>query len=171
MIAAVKLYPDVNEAVRTNKASVPLLIVSIIICGVVMGLVMSIYTKEWSRRFPWSYLLVFTFTTCESFVFAYMCSHYPTVNVLSSAGLTLLVTFVLSLAACITNTLDRRCFACIGYPLTLLVVVASVVTARYYIEFTEWWHPMVIGLCCALWGFFLTCDVPNIQDKYNVYYG
>ena len=142
--------------------------VSLVICGVIMGLVMSEYTRAWSRRFPWSYLLVFTFSTFESFLFAYMCSSYPTINVLSSVGLTLLVTLAINLVSCILGSIYRPL---VGVISMLLVIVASVVTARFYIEFTESWHPIVIGLSVALWGLFLSCDVPSVQRKHEVYYG
>ena len=77
-----------------------------IICLIVLiGLMISLwyFYKKW-RQYPINYALLFTFTTCESYCTAFICTLYTPGSVLACGIITFVMCLSLSLYACFTKT-------------------------------------------------------------------
>ena len=74
-ITAVKVMPEWNEAMKTSPTiaglAIGLLIISVIIEFAI------VCCKNVARKTPTNYILLFVFTLCQAFVFAFICSNYP----------------------------------------------------------------------------------------------
>ena len=155
-ITAVKVIPGWNEEIQTpgmSSLAMGLLLISIVIEFAI------ICCKDVSRKSPQNYIYLFTFTICQAFVFAYICSFYPSENVLSAAGLTALVTVALTFYACTTKTDFTMCG---GLFYIMCVVMLFLVIASFFMHFVAWWHPLVTGLLIIFYGMFLIYDTQLI---------
>ena len=151
-IAATKAVPELNETMQSPMVAgfaMGLLIISVCIeCAILC-------CKSVARKTPTNYILLFIFTLCQAFVFASICSHYPSSDVLTAAGMTAAVTVALTFYACTTKTDFTMCgglFFILGMALICLCVVS------FFMTFAAWWHPFMSALLVVFYGLFLIYD-------------
>ena len=115
--------------------------------------------KSVARKSPTNYVLLFIFTACQAFVFASICSHYPSSDCLTAAGMTSAVTVALTYYACTTKTDFTMCgglFFILGMALICLCIVS------WFMTFASWWHPFVSALLVVFYGLYLIYDTQLI---------
>ena len=111
--------------------------------------------KSVARKTPTNYILLLIFTLCQAFVFASICSHYPSSDVLTAAGMTAAVTVALTFYACTTKTDFTICgglFFILGMALLCLMICSFV------FSFAAWYHPFVSALLVVFYGLYLIYD-------------
>ena len=151
-IAATKAVPELNETMQSPMVAgfaMGLLIISVCIeCAILC-------CKSVARKSPTNYILLFIFTMCQAFVFASICSHYPSSDVVTAAGMTAAVTVALTFYACTTKTDFTMCgglFFILGMALICLCVVS------FFMTFAAWWHPFLSALLVVFYGLYLIKD-------------
>ena len=151
-IAATKAVPELNETMQSPMVAgfaMGLLIISVCIeCAILC-------CKSVARKTPTNYILLFIFTMCQAFVFASICSHYPSSDVVTAAGMTAAVTVALTFYACTTKTDFTMCgglFFILGMALICLCVVS------FFMTFAAWWHPFLSALLVVFYGLYLIYD-------------
>ena len=115
--------------------------------------------KSVARKTPHNYICLTIFTACQAFVFAHICSYYPSEIVLLAAGMTALLTVALTFYACTTKT-DFT--VCGGLFFILIVVILLLVIFSFFMTFVQWWHPLVTALLLVFYGLFLIYDTQLI---------
>ena len=151
-IAATKAVPELNETMQSPMVAgfaMGLLIISVCIeCAILC-------CKSVARKTPTNYILLFIFTVCQAFVFASFCSHYPSSDVVTAAGMTAAVTVALTFYACTTKTDFTMCgglFFILGMALICLCIVS------FFMTFAAWWHPFLSALLVIFYGLYLIYD-------------
>lgn len=151
-ITAVKTIPGWNDGMNTPTMAglaMGLLVASIAIeCAILC-------CKSVARKTPTNYILLFIFTACQAFVFAFICSQYPASDCLTAAGMTAAVTVALTFYACTTKTDFTMCgglFFILSMALLCLIVVS------WFMTFAAWWHPFVSAILVVFYGLYLIYD-------------
>ena len=115
--------------------------------------------KGCARRVPLNYILLLTFTVCQSFVFGVITSMYTAESVLMAAGMTLGMTFALTLYACTTKTDFTACGALF---FTLSIGMMALMALSFFMTFAEWWYPVLSALLLVFYGLFLIYDTQMV---------
>ena len=158
-IAVVKLDENLNLAIQQplySGIAIGLLIISIIIQIAIF------YCRKVSNKVPLNYILLFIFTGCYCFVFAFICSFYDANICLQAGGLTALVTIALTVYAFTTKT-DFT--VCGGLFFIMFVVLISLIIVSFFMTFGAWWHPFISALLIIFYGMYLIYDTQLIAGK------
>ena len=118
---------------------------------------------------PTNYYLLFTFTVCQSFFVAHVCSFYETSVVLMIAAMTATITVVISIFAIKTETdfTTAEMFCPI-----LLASMVCLLICSIFMTFSSWWHPVYAGILVIMYGLYLVHDTQLIagDKKYALSY-
>ena len=154
-----KLNDDLNETFKSpaiNGIAIGLLVIAVFVqCALVC-------CKDMARKVPTNYILLFIFTGCFTFMVCAVGSFYPASDVLVAAVMTAGVTFALTLYACTTKTDFTMCG---GLFFMLSMVLLLIVIFSWFMTFSGWWHPIISGLLCVIYGLYLIYDTQLIVGK------
>ena len=128
--------------------------------------------RKLSRTVPINYYLLATFTACQAFCVAHMCSFYETSIALTVAGMTTAVTMVIMLFAVTTkkdfttNEIFYQFFP------VLIMCLICLILCSIFMSFSSWWHPLIAGVLVLIYGMYLVHDVQLItgDKKYALGY-
>ena len=112
-----------------------------------------------ARKVPTNYMLLFAFTSLFSFFFMYVCSHYPAMDVLTAAGMTLGMTVAITFYAFWTKTDFTTCgslFFCLSIGMLSLCLVS------FFCTFSNWMHPVISAGFVVIYGLYLIFDTQLI---------
>ena len=158
-VAAVKLNDDLNETFRSpvlNGIAIGLCVIAICIqCALFC-------CRDVARKVPTNYILLFLFTGCFTFSVCTITSFYPSSDVITAAAMTAGVTFALTLYACTTKTDFTMCG---GLFFILGMVLILTVAFSWFMSFGGWWHPVISGILCVVYGLYLIYDTQLIVGK------
>ena len=160
-IASVKAIDGWNEAMQMptmGATAMGLLFLSIVIEIAI------VCCQSVARKTPTNYIMLFAFTACQAFVFAYICAFYPTDKVLSAAGTTALVTVALTFYACTTKT---DITICGGLLYIMVIAMFFLIFASFFMTFVSWWHPLISSLLVVFYGIFLIYDTQLIAGGHK----
>ena len=158
-VTAVKVNPELDETFRSpmvNGIAIGLLVISIFLQCTLMC------CKHIARKTPTNYILLFAFTGCFTFAVCAITAFYPASDVLVAAAMTAGVTVALTIYACTTKTDFTMCgglFFILGAVLMIIVIFSWIMT------FSEFWHPIVAGILCIIYGLYLIYDTQLIVGK------
>ena len=138
--------------------------------GIAMGmLVMAmvlqcalICSRDMARKTPINYILLFAFTGCFTFAVCAITAFYPASDVMLAAVMTAGVTVALTLYACTTKTDLTMCG---GLFFILSMVLLIICIFSWFMTFSGWWHPIVAGVLCVIYGLYLIYDTQLIVGK------
>jgi len=132
-----------------------------------LGIIISLFCcTENARRVPLNYVLLLSFTLCESYMVAFICSVYETSTVLLAAMMTLGVTLALTAYACYTTT-EFNSFRGAGVVMLSILILFGIFGISRLGGFAD------LLFCClgvAVYGFYIIYDTQLIADgdKYGL---
>ena len=163
-VAAVKLIPGWNETMKgLSWLSVLAAIIAIIVECCILCF------RKFSRTVPINYYLLATFTACQSFCVAHICSFYETSVALTVAGMTTAITLVITCYA-LTTEVDFTTFE-MFCPI-LIANMTCLLFCSFFMTFSSWWHPVYAGILVVMYGLYLVHDTQLIagDKKYALGY-
>ena len=124
---------------------------------------------KFSRRVPTNYILMLTFTICQSIFVAYVCSFYEPSLIFLMTVLTGAMTLVITIFACLAEsdftTIHAIC------PI-LSVCFLSLIICSFFMVFSSFWEPVYATIMIMIYGIYLVHDTQLIagDKKYALSY-
>ena len=120
----------------------------IVECTIICG-------RKLARTVPTNYILLFTFTLCESYLVMYLCSFYSPQIVAIAASFTLAVTVSLTLYAFFTKHDFTYCYAALFLFFTVTFVSSLLM---FILPQNRFVIVLYSGLGAIIYGFYLVMD-------------
>ncbi len=132
LVIAVKTIPGWNEAI------LELYLLALAMCFIAFFISIVICCSPSSaKKVPINYLLLFSYTLCESFVVAFICAMYTANSVMTAAVMTAGVTITLTLYAIFT----KKDFTMLGGGLCCFAfAILSLLVFSIFLPLPVWWH-------------------------------
>ena len=115
--------------------------------------------RNCARKVPVNYFLLLIFTTCQSFFFSFVCTHYSSQSCLTAAGMTAIITIGLTVYAYMTST-DFTVWRSLFFLMSLSTMCLMVFST--YLTFGAWWYPFLSAVLVVVWGLYLVYDTQLI---------
>ena len=158
-VSAVKLSPQLDDTFRSpmmNGIAMGMLVMAMVLqCALICS-------RDMARKTPINYILLFAFTGCFTFAVCAITAFYPASDVMLAAVMTAGVTVALTLYACTTKTDLTMCG---GLFFILSMVLLIICIFSWFMTFSGWWHPIVAGVLCVIYGLYLIYDTQLIIGK------
>ena len=111
--------------------------------------------------------MLFIYTICHAYWFAFACAWLPSVIALSAAGLTVLVTIALTVYACVTTNFRLGFGSIVILFFPILFIALSGTGFGLDMHFDAFWHTLVIALIVICYGFYLFYDTLLLALDYR----